>query len=47
MNTQKITQTDLNNLFKEVKELIKNDNDDDSVFLEKIKMIDKILELKN
>ena len=34
-------------LFKEVKELIKNDNDDDSVFLEKIKRIDKILELKN
>ena len=33
------------NLFKEVKELIKNDDDD--IFFEKIKRIDKILELKN
>ena len=33
------------NLFKEVEELIKNDDDD--IFFEKIKRIDKILELKN
>lgn len=35
------------NLFKEVKELIQIDNDNDNSVLEKIKRIDKILELKN
>ena len=34
-------------LFKEVKELIQIDNDNDNSVLEKIKRIDKILELKN